>query len=128
MAKKIIIVDDSSTVLMTAEMALEGLLSNGLIELRTFDNPLNLIDEIENGLTYDLCITDINMPQMNGFDLTKTLKLYPTLKGKPIIALTTENSPEMKAHGKSVGLIGWLTKPFTSEKLIMSIRRILRIR
>ena len=65
---------------------------------------------------------------MNGFDLAKSLKQIPTIKSKPIIALTTENSPQMKAQGKAVGLVGWLTKPFTNDKLIMAIKRILRIR
>jgi CheY-like chemotaxis protein len=38
-------------------------------------------------------------------------------RGLPAIALTTENSPEMKTQGKKVGLVGWLTKPFSDEKL-----------
>ncbi len=128
MAKKIIVVDDSSTVLMTAQMALENLISQGVIELETFDNPQVAFDSVKNGLEYDLCITDINMPQMNGFDLAKRLKLIPHVKAKPIIALTTENSPQMKAEGKTVGMVGWLTKPFTNDKLEMAIKRILRIR
>jgi hypothetical protein len=34
----------------------------------------------------------------------------------------------MKAQGKSVGLVGWITKPFTNEKLMMGLKRVLRIR
>jgi len=128
MAKKIILVDDSATVLMTAQMALEDLSNSGIIELITYDNPQTLLQDVQNGLMYDLCITDINMPQMNGFDLSKSLKQIPSIKMKPIIALTTENSPQMKAQGKAVGLVGWLTKPFTNDKLVMAIKRILRIR
>lgn len=128
MAKKIIMVDDSATVLMTAEMALEDLVANGVFELITYDNPQTALEDVQNGLMYDLCITDINMPQMSGFDLATALKATPSVKAKPIIALTTENSPEMKAKGKSVGLVGWLTKPFTNDKLVMAVKRILRIR
>jgi len=128
MARKLFLVDDSATVLMTAQMALEDLVLKGVIELNTYDNPETLLQDVENGLVYDLCITDINMPQMSGFDLIKSLKQIPSIKMKPIIALTTENSPQMKAQGKAVGLVGWLTKPFTNDKLVMAIKRILRIR
>jgi len=128
MAKKLIVVDDSSTVLMTAEMALENLISQGVIELETFENPEVALQRVNDGMIYDLCITDINMPQMSGFELAKSLKAIASVKAKPIIALTTENSPEMKAEGKAIGMVGWLTKPFTNDKLVMAIKRILRIR
>jgi len=128
MAKKVVLVDDSATVTMSAEMILEEMVSSGVIELITYDNPLEAIEAVKNGLVYDLLITDINMPQMNGFELTKTLKSIPSVKMKPIIALTTENSPQMKIEGKKVGLVGWMTKPFSDEKLKMGIKRVLRIR
>ena len=128
MAKKVILVDDSATVIMSANMALDGLVNSGIIEFDTYTNPLELIEDIENGKVYDLLITDINMPQMNGFDLTKKMKSISSVKAKPIIALTTESSPAMKAQGKAAGLVGWITKPFTNEKLIMGLKRVLRIR
>jgi two-component system chemotaxis response regulator CheY len=128
MAKIVVCVDDSATVLMTAQIALEDLISKGVVELKTFDNPLNALQDIKNGLVYDLLITDINMPQMNGFDFAAKLKQTSSVRAKPIIALTTENSPNMKMQGKKVGLVGWITKPFTNDKLVMGIKRILRIR
>jgi two-component system chemotaxis response regulator CheY len=128
MAKKVILVDDSSTVIMSAEMILEEMVNSGVIEFEAYDNPLEAIADIKNGKTYDLLITDINMPQMNGFDVAKALKSIPSVKMKPIIALTTENSPQMKVKGKQVGLVGWMTKPFSEDKLKMGIKRVLRIR
>jgi two-component system chemotaxis response regulator CheY len=128
MGKKIILVDDSATVLMTAEMACSELIKVNAIELVTYSDPLELLEDVnKKGVTYDLLITDINMPQMNGFELAKALKANLNVKAKPIIALTTENSDEMKAKGKEVGLVGWITKPFSNDKLIMGIKRILRI-
>ena len=62
MTRKIVLVDDSATVLMTAQMALDGLISKGIVELNTYDNPEILLQDAKNGLVYDLCITDINMP------------------------------------------------------------------
>jgi len=128
MAKKIILVDDSSVVLMTAQVALDDLMKSGAIELITYENPDVILKDVKEGLVYDLLITDINMPQMNGFELATALKAVESIKAKPIIALTTENSPQMKAKGKEVGLVGWITKPFTNEKLILAIKRILRLR
>ena len=128
MAKKVILVDDSAAVLMIADEALENLAESGKIDFKTYDNPDNLLRDVKNGLVYDLLITDINMPQMSGFELVSQLKQIPSVKSKPAIALTTENSPEMKIEGKKVGLVGWLTKPFSDEKLQMAIKRVLRIK
>ena len=128
MAKKVVLVDDSAAVLMIADEALEGLVANGKIEFITHDNPDNVLKDVQNGMVYDLLITDINMPQMNGFELVSKIKQIVSVKSKPAIALTTENSPEMKTEGKKVGLVGWLTKPFSDEKLQMSIKRVLRIK
>ncbi|MEA3290173.1 MAG: response regulator [Campylobacterota bacterium] len=128
MAKKVVVVDDSQTVHLSLEMAMEDLEKAGEIERISYTNPLELVEDVKNGMVYDMCITDINMPEMNGLDLAKFLKSVPSTKIKPILALTTENSPEMKAKGKAVGLTGWITKPFTSNKVITAIKRVLRIR
>lgn len=129
MAKILVFVDDSRTVLMTAQSAVSPLVENGSIELKTFDNPLDVLEEVNNnGFVYDLLITDVNMPQMNGLDMATELKQHPKLKLKPILALTTENAPDLKAKAKEIGLTGWITKPFSNEKLIMGIKRVLRIR
>jgi len=128
MAKIVVFVDDSKTVLMTAQMAVDSLVKSGTIELKTFENPLELLDAVENGLVYDLLITDVNMPQLNGLEMAKRLKSNPTVKAKPILALTTENSAERKMQAKQIGLAGWITKPFSPDKLLMGIKRVLRIR
>lgn len=126
--KKVVFIDDSATVLMSAEIATQDLVEKGIIEVTLINNPLDLIKKVENGFMYDLAITDINMPEMNGFDLASKLKTMPSVKSKPIIALTTETSSDMKKKGKEIGLIGWITKPFVSEKLIMGLKRVLKIR
>jgi two-component system chemotaxis response regulator CheY len=127
MSKLVIFVDDSATVLMSAEMACEELVESGVINLKTYSNPLDCLNDIKKGLVYDLLITDINMPQMNGLNFAKELKTIPAVKLKPIIALTTENSQEMKENGKAAGLVGWISKPFTNEKLLSGLKRVMRI-
>jgi len=128
MAKIVVLVDDSQTVHLSLEMAMEDLVNSGAIEKKSYLNPLDLVEDVKKGFVYDLCITDLNMPEMHGLDLAKFLKAVPSTKVKPILALTTENSPQMKAKGKAVGLTGWITKPFTSAKVITAIKRVLRIR
>lgn len=128
MAKKIILVDDSKTILATAEMALEELVSAGSIELKTYLNPAELRDALLGGSEdFDLLISDINMPQLNGLDLATELKQHDTFKNKPILILTTESSAEMKAKGKEIGVTGWLVKPFSDEKLVKAMKMVLGI-
>ena len=128
MPKKIILVDDSRTILATAEMALEELVANGTILLKTYINPAELLDAlVGGGEDYDLLISDINMPQLNGLDLAAQLKQNDKFKNKPILILTTESSAEMKAKGKEIGVTGWLVKPFSDEKLVKAMKMVLGI-
>ncbi len=126
--KKIIFVDDSKTVLMTAEMSVKELVDSNQVELRIYENPLDVLEAVENGFVYDLLITDINMPQMSGLDMAKKLKTMESVKLKPILALTTERSPEIMKKGKEIGLAGWVVKPFSPAKLLMGVKRVLKLR
>lgn len=126
MAKKIVFVDDSKTVLATVQYAVEELVEGGVIEFSTYINPVEFLELVKNGsVSYDLLFTDINMPQMSGLDLSRALKSIDTLKQKPIIALTTENSTEIKQIGKEIGIAGWIVKPFDEEKIVKAIKKIL---
>lgn len=128
MSKKVILVDDSRTILATAEMALETLVSSGAIEFKTYLNPEELLTNLQSGADdFDLLISDINMPQMNGLDLSAQIKADDRFKKKPILILTTESSAEMKTKGKSIGVTGWMVKPFSDEKLVKSVKMVLGI-
>ena len=128
MAKHVVMVDDSRTILATSEMALEDLVAEGLITISTYLNPVDMLNDTQSGsLVYDLAVLDINMPQMNGLDLAQALKNDPAQKMKPVLMLTTESSPEQKEKGKSIGVTGWMVKPFSDAKLVKSIRMVLGI-
>lgn len=128
MAKRVIIVDDSRTILATAEMALEDMCKTGQIDLKTYLNPQEFLDlALAMQVDFDLLITDINMPQMNGLDLAAHLKANNHFKTKPILVLTTESSADMKARGKTIGVTGWMVKPFSDDKLVKSIKMVLGI-
>ncbi|MDD5400916.1 MAG: response regulator [Sulfurimonas sp.] len=128
MAKTVIIVDDSKAVVAMAELALEEMVKSGAIEFKSYLNPLKLLDALQNeSENFDLLISDINMPEMNGLDLAKAIKSNNRYKTKPIIILTTESSNEIKMAGKEIGVTGWMVKPFSDEKLVKSIKMVLGV-
>ncbi|MGP1451016.1 MAG: response regulator [Wolinella sp.] len=128
MTKRVVIVDDSKTIVATAQMVVEEMVERGEIEFVSYYNPEELLKDAQEGrLNYDLLISDINMPQMSGLDLSEALKKLENLRNKPILVLTTESSAEMKSRGKAIGVTGWMVKPFEALKLTKSIRMLLGI-
>jgi len=128
MGKRVILVDDSRAIIATAELALEGIISSGDIEFKSYLNPMELLGALQNGTeNFDLLISDVNMPQLNGLDLARQIKADARYATKPIIILTTESSNEMKMTGKEIGVTGWMVKPFSDDKLVKSIKMILGV-
>ena len=74
---------------------------------------------------FDLAITDVNMPNMDGITLLKELRALPQYKHKPILMLTTESGDDKKQEGKAAGATGWLVKPFDPETLLAVIKKVL---
>jgi two-component system chemotaxis response regulator CheY len=120
MAKKILAVDDSKSMRQMVAMTLRGA-GYDVTEAEDGQDGLN---KAKAG-RYDLVLTDINMPNMNGIEFTAALRTLPAYKGTPIICLTTESSDEMKAKGKGAGATGWIVKPFSPEKLLATLERVL---
>jgi len=73
----------------------------------------------------DLVLTDQNMPNMDGLSLVASLRALPEYRKVPIMMLTTESSPEMKAKGRAAGATGLMVKPFDPEKLVSMLRAVL---
>jgi len=82
--------------------------------------------EKAGGRSFDLVLTDQNMPRMDGISLTKKLRESPQFKTTPILILTTESSDQMKQAGRAAGATGWLVKPFDPNKLIEVIQKVIR--
>ncbi len=78
------------------------------------------------GRSFDLVLTDQNMPRLDGIGLTRKLREDPHFKTTPILILTTESSDQMKSAGRSAGATGWLVKPFDPAKLIEVIHKVVR--
>ncbi len=82
--------------------------------------------EKAQGRSFDLVLTDQNMPRIDGISLTKKLRESPQFKTTPILMLTTESSDQMKQAGRAAGATGWLVKPFDPTKLIEVIQKVIR--
>jgi two-component system chemotaxis response regulator CheY len=76
--------------------------------------------------TFDLVLTDQNMPRLDGLGLTRKLREQPQFEKMPILMLTTESSEAMKQAGKAAGATGWLVKPFDPVKLIDVVKKVIR--
>ena len=118
---KILIVDDSNSIRDMVKFTLQSA-GYETQEARDGQEGLNKA----KADSFDLVLTDVNMPIMDGITLCQELRKLPAFKFVPILMLTTESSGEMKLKGKTAGATGWLVKPFNPEKLIATIKRVVR--
>lgn len=77
------------------------------------------------GQRFDVVISDVNMPNMDGLELVKMLRTNPQYKFTPILMLTTETSAEKKSAGKQAGATGWIVKPFNPDTLLKTLDRVI---
>ena len=119
MPKKILAVDDSKTM---REMVCFTLKGAGYDVIEAEDGKAALA--ALNGVVVDAVITDLNMPNMNGFELIRALRSNHAYRFTPILMLTTESEGSKKEEGKAAGATGWIVKPFNPEKLIEVVRKV----
>jgi two-component system chemotaxis response regulator CheY len=72
----------------------------------------------------DVVVTDLNMPETDGLELTRQLRRLPNTSKCPILILTTETSAARKEEAKDAGANGWILKPFREEALVRAIRSV----
>jgi len=75
---------------------------------------------------FDLIITDVNMPIMDGITFIKNLRGESNYKFTPMLMLTTESASDKKSQGKAAGATGWIVKPFTSDQLAELVAKLMR--
>jgi two-component system chemotaxis response regulator CheY len=73
----------------------------------------------------DLIISDVNMPNMNGIDLTRNVRQLPAHARTPILIVTTESEAAAKNAGKAAGATGWIVKPFEASQLVALVKRVI---
>ena len=122
MPKTIMTVDDAATMRKLIAFTLKGA---GHIVLEAEDGAVAL--GMLSRKKVDLVITDVNMPNLNGVELTKKLRENPLHKTTPILIVTTESDATLKGKAKAAGATGWIVKPFKPEQLIEIVGRVLKI-
>lgn len=118
-SKKILLAEDDNNL---------GILLRNYLNVKKYETSLcvNGKDALKEftGVSYDLCILDIMMPEMDGLTLAKEIrKINP---GIPIIFLTAKNQKEDVIEGFITGADDYITKPFSMEELLYRIEAILR--
>jgi two-component system chemotaxis response regulator CheY len=119
---KFLIVDDFSTM----RRIIRGLLK---------EMGCNNADEAEDGAValtmlratrYDFVVSDINMPNMNGFDLLKAVKADEGLRHLPVLMVTAEARKEDIVLAAQSGAAGYIVKPFTKATLEEKVQKIMQ--
>jgi two-component system, chemotaxis family, chemotaxis protein CheY len=120
MAMTILAVDDSASI---RQMVAFTLKSSGYEVVEAVDG----LDGLEKAKTksFNLVLSDQNMPRMDGLTLIKSLRGMPQYKTVPILMLTTESSDAMKQQGRAAGATGWLVKPFDPQKLVEVVKKVI---
>lgn len=120
MTAAILTVDDSASLRMAIRIALAGA---GYAVTEAGDGVEGLAKAAET--RFDMIVTDLNMPNMDGLTMIRELRGQPAQAGIPIIFLTTESDADMKAQAKAAGATGWLVKPFVPDQLVKVARKVL---
>src|SRR5258706_14214859 len=76
---------------------------------------------------FDIILTDINMPIMDGLKLVKRVRSDPTHKETPIIVITTEGSQEDRQRAIQLGANAYITKPIQAPQVIAKVKELLKI-
>ncbi|PRM88034.1 diguanylate cyclase response regulator [Aliarcobacter cryaerophilus] len=111
----ILVVDDMTTTLLL----LHDLLKD-TYEVKIAKNGTKALEILESPNEIDLVLLDIEMPDINGYDVCKRIKNNETIKNIPIIFVTGKTSQEDEEYGLNLGAIDYITKPF--NKAIVKLR------
>ncbi len=118
--KKVLLVDDSPTILMSVK----GVLERNNIQVTTANNGEEGYSSLQSQ-SFDLVITDLNMPGMNGIELIKKARSLPGMRFTPMLVLTTESQQSKRQEAKTAGATGWLVKPVQGEQLMQVMKKVL---
>jgi two-component system chemotaxis response regulator CheY len=115
----VLTVDDSRTMRRMLKLTLED---GGYRVLQAEDGLLGL--EVLKEEIPDVIVTDINMPNMDGFGFIDAVRAQSQFAGIPILVLTTESDRALKERARNAGATGWITKPFEQTRLVDVVRRV----
>jgi two-component system, chemotaxis family, chemotaxis protein CheY len=117
--KTILAVDDSLTI----RELINFVLTNAGFTVELAEDGLDGLGRLEKGAQPDVIITDVNMPRLDGLGfIEKARETYA--RSTPILVLTTESEPALKARARAAGATGWIVKPFNPTQLVEAVHRV----
>jgi two-component system chemotaxis response regulator CheY len=119
--KQILSVDDSSSI---RQMVTFTLRKAGYEVAEAVDGKDGLTKV--SGAKFDLIITDLNMPNMDGIEMITAVRKVAGYSFIPILMLTTESQAEKKDAGRKAGATGWIVKPFNAEQLVAVVQKLVK--
>jgi two-component system, chemotaxis family, chemotaxis protein CheY len=119
--KRILSVDDSSSVRQMVSFTLR---KTGYEVSEAVDGKDGLTKA--GGDKFDLIITDLNMPNMDGIQMITAIRKLPGYSFVPILMLTTESQAEKKDAGRKAGATGWIVKPFDADQLTAVVQKLVK--
>lgn len=119
--KRILAVDDSASVRQMISFTLR---KAGYEVGEAIDGLDGITKAAES--KFDMIITDLNMPRMDGIQMIAALRTKSAYLFTPILMLTTESEPEKKEAGRKAGATGWIVKPFNVDQLLAVMQKLVR--
>jgi len=117
--KRILTIDDSKTM---RDMLRMTLVDAGYVVIQAVDGQDGL--DVLRKERFDVVITDINMPKLDGYGVIRHLRADASYDDTPILVLSTENDQKTKDIGRDAGATGWLVKPFDPDQLVEIVRQV----
>lgn len=122
---RILLVEDSASTRSFIRSALEAELTGvGPIEIVEASSGFDALRLLPRG-HYELVITDINMPDINGLELIQFIRRSDRHKATPLVIISTQASERDRERGLSLGANDFLAKPLTSDQLVSTVQRLL---
>ncbi len=116
-----LVVEDSPMMRQLIVMALSRLRNVRIVEA---DDGVDGLRKLA-GKKFDIILTDINMPIMDGLKLVKRVRTDPVHKNVPIVIITTEGAAEDRQRALSLGANAYITKPIQAQEVIAKVRELL---
>jgi len=120
---RILVVEDSVSTRSLIVSTLEAIENLVVVESESGFDALKMIPQGK----FDLIITDINMPNINGLELVSFVKKNPRYESIPLIIVTTEGGEKDRERGISLGAEEYLAKPFDPEDLQRLVAKYLKL-
>lgn len=123
MTKKILVVDDSATMRSMLMSIIEEIKDVELVEASNGFEALKALPQ----QSFDLIITDINMPEINGLEVVHFVKNNPSYQKIPLIIISTEHGQADIKKGLALGAQKYITKPFDPDQLKKTVKELLNL-